>query len=125
MECAVRVPEGEGPTMDGEMLAFDPPSLMEMRWGDELLRFELRSEGDGSVLEFTNVFDELGKAAATPLVGTRASTCSRSTSTIANRHGRPTSGGSRSKATTRNGSVRKRRRSDRPRSGRRPTATAE
>ena len=23
--------EGEGPTMDGEMLAFDPPSLMEMR----------------------------------------------------------------------------------------------
>lgn len=55
--------EGEGPTMDGEMLAFDPPSLMEMRWGDELLRFELRAEGDGSVLEFTNVFDELGKAA--------------------------------------------------------------
>jgi len=55
--------EGEGPTMDGEMLAFDPPSLMELRWGDELLRFELRPEGEGSVLQFTNVFDELGKAA--------------------------------------------------------------
>jgi uncharacterized protein YndB with AHSA1/START domain len=55
--------EGEGATMDGEMLAFDPPSLMEMRWGDELLRFELHAEGNGSVLEFTNVFDELGKAA--------------------------------------------------------------
>jgi uncharacterized protein YndB with AHSA1/START domain len=58
--------EGEGPTMAGEMLAFDPPKLLEMRWGDELLRFELRPDGDSgerTVLEFTNVFDELGKAA--------------------------------------------------------------
>jgi uncharacterized protein YndB with AHSA1/START domain len=58
--------EGEGPTMDGEMLAFDPPKVLEMRWGEELLRFELRPDGDRgerTVLEFTNVFDELGKAA--------------------------------------------------------------
>jgi uncharacterized protein YndB with AHSA1/START domain len=55
--------EGEAPPMDGEMVAFEPPSLLEMRWGDETLRFELRAEGDGSVLEFTNVFDEIGKAA--------------------------------------------------------------
>ena len=55
--------DGEGPTMDGEMLAFDPPSLLEMRWGDELLRFELTADGDGTVLAFTNTFEELGKAA--------------------------------------------------------------
>jgi len=55
--------ENEAPTMDGEMLAFDPPALLEMRWGDEVLRFELGADGEGTVLEFTNIFDELGKAA--------------------------------------------------------------
>ncbi len=51
-----------GAPFDGEMLAFEPPSLMELRWGEEILRFELRPEGDGCVLLFTNTFDELGKA---------------------------------------------------------------
>jgi uncharacterized protein YndB with AHSA1/START domain len=51
------------PPMDGEMLAFDPPSLMEMRWGDETLRFELSPDGAGTLLRFSAVFDELGKAA--------------------------------------------------------------
>ena len=54
---------GEGPDMDGEMVAFDPPSVLEMRWGDELLRFEVTADGPGSVLRFCNTFDELGKAA--------------------------------------------------------------
>jgi uncharacterized protein YndB with AHSA1/START domain len=55
---------GEGPTLDGEMLAFDPPKVLEMRWGDEeTLRFELRPDGEGTELRFTNRFDELGKAA--------------------------------------------------------------
>ena len=49
--------------MDGEMLAFDPPSRMELRWGEEIMRFELRPDGEGSVLTFTNIFDETGKAA--------------------------------------------------------------
>jgi len=53
----------EGPPMDGEMLAFDPPSRMELRWGEEIMRFELRPDGEGSVLTFTNIFDETGKAA--------------------------------------------------------------
>ena len=35
--------EGEGEPFDGEMTAFDPPSLMELRWSDDLLRFELAS----------------------------------------------------------------------------------
>jgi uncharacterized protein YndB with AHSA1/START domain len=55
--------EAEGMDMEGEMLAFDPPQLMEFRWGDDVLRFELRPDGDGTVLEFTDTFDEIGRAA--------------------------------------------------------------
>ncbi len=53
----------EGPPTDGEMVVYDPPSLLEYRWGDETLRFEVRQDGDGSVLTFVNTFTELGKAA--------------------------------------------------------------
>ncbi len=52
-----------GPPFDGEMLTFEPPLLMELRWGDDLLRFELTPDGDGSVLTFTDTFDEVGRAA--------------------------------------------------------------
>lgn len=55
--------EMEAAPFGGEMLAYEPPSLMELRWGDEILRFELRGDGDGSVLVFTDTFDEIGKAA--------------------------------------------------------------
>jgi hypothetical protein len=55
--------EDEGPAIDGEMLAFDPPRLLELRWGDETLRFELEPDGAGTVLTFLDDFDELGKAA--------------------------------------------------------------
>jgi uncharacterized protein YndB with AHSA1/START domain len=51
------------PPMDGEMLAFDPPSLLELIWGDEHLRFELSADGIGTLLRFTASFDELGRAA--------------------------------------------------------------
>jgi uncharacterized protein YndB with AHSA1/START domain len=57
-------PNGEAPPIDGEMLAWDPPSLLELRWGGgETLRFELRRDGDGCVLTFMDTFDEVGKAA--------------------------------------------------------------
>ena len=56
--------DGRGPTVDGEMITYDPPSVLEFRWGaDETLRFEVRPDGDGSLLTFVNTFDELGKAA--------------------------------------------------------------
>ena len=52
--------------MDGEMLAYDPPRLMEFRWGDgDVLRFELAPDGPGgeaSVLTLVDTFDEKGKA---------------------------------------------------------------
>jgi uncharacterized protein YndB with AHSA1/START domain len=52
------------PSFDGEMLAFEPPRLMELRWGDEILRFELQADGEsGCVLVLSDAFDELGKAA--------------------------------------------------------------
>jgi len=54
--------EDEAPPFEGEMLAFEPPSLMELRWGDEVLRFEVAPDGDGSVLVFTCLFAEIGKA---------------------------------------------------------------
>jgi uncharacterized protein YndB with AHSA1/START domain len=55
--------EEEGPTMDGEMLVYDEPRVLEFRWGDEGLRFELEPDGAGTRLTFVNTFDELGKAA--------------------------------------------------------------
>jgi uncharacterized protein YndB with AHSA1/START domain len=48
---------------DGEMLAFEPPSLLELRWGGDVLRFELEADGDGTLLVFTDTLEELGKAA--------------------------------------------------------------
>jgi uncharacterized protein YndB with AHSA1/START domain len=55
--------EQEGEPFDGEMLAFDPPSLMELRWADDILRFELEPEGSGCLLTLVVSFPELGKAA--------------------------------------------------------------
>jgi uncharacterized protein YndB with AHSA1/START domain len=48
---------------DGEMLAFEPPSLLELRWGPDVLRFELEPDGDGTLLTFTDTLEEIGKAA--------------------------------------------------------------
>ena len=55
--------EMAAPPFDGTMLAFDPPDLMELMWGDERLRFELAPDGAGTLLTFTATFAELGKAA--------------------------------------------------------------
>jgi uncharacterized protein YndB with AHSA1/START domain len=55
--------ENEGPPLDGEMVAVDAPSVLELRWGDDLLRFELAPEGSGSVLTLTVTFPEYAKAA--------------------------------------------------------------
>jgi uncharacterized protein YndB with AHSA1/START domain len=50
------------PAMEGELLAFEPPSLLELTWGGDLLRFELRPDGDGTALTLTAKMQELGKA---------------------------------------------------------------
>jgi uncharacterized protein YndB with AHSA1/START domain len=53
------------PVMHGEMLAFEPEKLMELRWDDELLHFELHPQdgGKGCLLILTASFEEVGKAA--------------------------------------------------------------
>ena len=53
--------EGEAPTEEGRMLAFEPPKLLEFSWGSDLLRFELEPTHDGTRLTLLNAFDEVGK----------------------------------------------------------------
>jgi len=48
---------------DGEVLAFEPPQLVEFRWGTDQIRLEVRPDGDGTLLTLLDTFDELGKAA--------------------------------------------------------------
>jgi uncharacterized protein YndB with AHSA1/START domain len=56
-------PGGEAPPFEGEMLAFEPPSLMELRWGPDIVRIELRPTGGGTELTLLDTLDERGKAA--------------------------------------------------------------
>jgi uncharacterized protein YndB with AHSA1/START domain len=55
------VPTGD--TFDGEVLAVEPPTLLELRWGTDRLRIALAGDGDGTVLTLADTFAELGKAA--------------------------------------------------------------
>jgi uncharacterized protein YndB with AHSA1/START domain len=63
--AALRFVPAEHPDQgfEGEMLTFDPPKLMELRWGTDHLRIELTPEDDGTLLTFVDTFAELGKAA--------------------------------------------------------------
>jgi len=56
-------PGGEAPGFEGEMLAFEPPSLMELQWGPDVVRLELEPDGTGTLLTLLDTLDELGKAA--------------------------------------------------------------
>jgi uncharacterized protein YndB with AHSA1/START domain len=56
------MPDAE--SFDGQMVVFDPPSVMEFTWGTDRLRFELvANAAGGTVLTLTDTIDELGKAA--------------------------------------------------------------
>jgi uncharacterized protein YndB with AHSA1/START domain len=65
--------QGEAEAFAGEMLAFVPPTLMELRWADDVLRFELEPDEDGDgddhgdgmgcILRLSVTFTEFGKAA--------------------------------------------------------------
>jgi uncharacterized protein YndB with AHSA1/START domain len=56
-------PEGRGPDFDGEVLAYDPQSLVEFRWGTDVIRLELAARGAGCTLTLLDTIGELGKAA--------------------------------------------------------------
>jgi uncharacterized protein YndB with AHSA1/START domain len=55
--------EEQAPSFDGEVLAFEPTSLLEFRWGPDTIRLEIAPDATGCVLTLTDSFDELGKAA--------------------------------------------------------------
>jgi uncharacterized protein YndB with AHSA1/START domain len=55
--------ESEHGHFDGEVLRFEPESLIEFRWGTDTIRMELASDGDGAILTLVDTFSELGKAA--------------------------------------------------------------
>ena len=55
--------EHDLPPMEGEVLACEPPSLIEFTWGGDRIRMEVAPDGDGSVLTLVDRLDELGKAA--------------------------------------------------------------
>lgn len=52
------------PTGHGEVLACDPPALLEYTWDDEALRWELTETADGCLLVFTNTVADGDTAAA-------------------------------------------------------------
>ncbi len=56
-------PNGEAPSFDGEMLTYEPPRLLEFRWGVDIIRLELIPAGDATMLILSDTFDEQGKAA--------------------------------------------------------------
>jgi len=48
---------------DGEVLAYQPPALVEFRWGTDQIRLEVSPDGEGTLLTLLDTFDEQGKAA--------------------------------------------------------------
>jgi uncharacterized protein YndB with AHSA1/START domain len=48
---------------DGEVLAVREPSLLEFRWGTDVIRLEIAEADGGCTLTLTDTIDELGKAA--------------------------------------------------------------
>jgi uncharacterized protein YndB with AHSA1/START domain len=48
---------------DGEMITYEPQSTIEFRWGTDIIRIELRPEGQGTALTLLDTLDERGKAA--------------------------------------------------------------
>ena len=52
-----------GGRFDGEVLEREEGSLLAFRWGTDVVRLELRPEGDGTRLVLLDTIDQLGKAA--------------------------------------------------------------
>jgi uncharacterized protein YndB with AHSA1/START domain len=54
---------GAEDTFEGEVLAVDPPRLLEFRWGTDTIRLEVAERPGGTTLTLLDTIDELGKAA--------------------------------------------------------------
>jgi uncharacterized protein YndB with AHSA1/START domain len=57
-------PGGQAPPFEGEMISWEPPHLIEFKWGPDVIRIELRRTGaDTTTLTLLDTLDEHGKAA--------------------------------------------------------------
>jgi uncharacterized protein YndB with AHSA1/START domain len=56
-------PGAVGEPIEGRMLAYEPPELIELRWGTDILRLELRALEGGTELILLDTLEERGKAA--------------------------------------------------------------
>ena len=56
-------PNGEGPPFDGEVVAYEPPSVFEFRWGPDSIRMEVTGSETAATLTLLHAFGERGKAA--------------------------------------------------------------
>lgn len=56
-------PGGQAPAFQGEVIAYEPPQLFEFRWGTDVIRLELRSSEEGTILTLLDSLEERGKAA--------------------------------------------------------------
>ena len=56
-------PGDQFPPFDGEMIEFEPQSAMEIRWGPDIVRLELRPIDEGTELTLLDTLEERGKAA--------------------------------------------------------------
>jgi uncharacterized protein YndB with AHSA1/START domain len=56
-------PNDIAPPMEGIMLAYEPESLMELSWGPDIIRIELRPVPEGTLLTLLDALEERGKAA--------------------------------------------------------------
>jgi uncharacterized protein YndB with AHSA1/START domain len=51
------------PGFEGRVLQVEPPVLLELAWGTDVIRFDLAPRGRGCRLTLTDTFGEVGKAA--------------------------------------------------------------
>lgn len=57
--------EIEEPTLPGQIITWDPPSVFEWTWDTDRLRFELSDDGDGTRLVLTTWFGDTSEGYAT------------------------------------------------------------
>ncbi len=55
--------DGGHSSFEGQVIAVEPPLLLEIRWGTDILRFEIVPKDNTCSLLLTDTFDQLGKAA--------------------------------------------------------------
>jgi len=48
---------------EGEVIAVDPPRLLEFRWGTDIIRLEVAAHPPGTILTLLDTIDQQGKAA--------------------------------------------------------------